>query len=262
MAMIIIGVVLMLAAIAGFFYMQHTKKELFAMIGTQTFPIPELERLKGVSDELGAGGGFRKAAEVVGAAHPRPEGLLTAEISKTECVWYRYRVDRQYEHVENRNGRRHYSKRTEKVADHASSAGFAVVDEDGRTIGVDPGGTRLDSAEQSVSRFEPHHGGNGGGELFGIKLPNFLGRGDGTIGFDYKEWIIRPGRRLYILGEVHDKIGPLVIGKPEQDGHFIISTRSEAELRGSRRKRHKLIAISVIAVAVIGVALLAAGIIF
>jgi hypothetical protein len=67
---------------------------------------------------------------------------------------------------------------------------------------------------------------------FRVKLPDFLNTGENsTIGFEYKESLIRPGRRLYILGEVHDTIGPLVIGKPEQQGHFIIAGRTEDELR-------------------------------
>src|SRR3954453_7046758 len=105
----IFGVLLLVASGAGFWYMRATKRELHAMIGTETLSIPELEDLRRISDELGSRGGFRKTAEIVGAAHPRPEGPLAAEISKTPCVWYRYRVDRQYEHVEYRDGRRRRS---------------------------------------------------------------------------------------------------------------------------------------------------------
>jgi E3 Ubiquitin ligase len=256
----IVGGLLVAAAVAGFFYMRHTKSELHAMIGTETLSIPELEDLRKISDELGARGGFRKVTEVVGAAHPRPEGPLTAEISKTECVWYRYRIDRQYETVEYRDGKRYRSKRTEKVAEHTSFDGYALIDEQGRTIGVDPNGTNPDGVEQTVRRFEPHHGGGRPVEVFGFRLPDFVSSGnDSTIGYDYSEWVIRPGRRLYILGEVHDRIGPLVIGKPEGQGHFLISTRTEDELRASRITRHKLLAAGVIVGALAGVALVVAG---
>ncbi|WP_216210360.1 E3 ubiquitin ligase family protein [Amycolatopsis aidingensis] len=258
----IIGVLLIGAAVAGFFFMRHTKSELHAMIGTETLTIPQLEDLRKVSDELGATGGFRRTAEVVGAAHPRPEGLLTAEISKTECVWYRYRIDRQYEHVEYRDGKRHRSKRTEKVAEHTSHEGYALIDDAGRTIGVDPGGTAPDGTEQTVHRFEPHHGGSGPVEVFGFRLPDFVAGGNGsTIGFDYKEWVIRPGRRLYVLGEVHDRIGPLVIGKPQGGGHFIISTRTEDELREDRVTRHRFLAVGVIIATLAGLALIVADLI-
>lgn len=257
----IAGVLLVAVAVAGFFYMRHTKSELHAMIGTETLSIPELEQLRKVSDELGAQGSFRKTAEVVGAAHPRPEGPLKAELSKTECVWYRYLVERQYETDEYRDGKRHRTKRTERVAEHTSWEGYALVDEQGRTIGIDPNGTSPDKPEQTVNRFEPHHG-DGGVELFGITLPQiFSGGGSRTIGYTYKEWVIRPGRRLYILGEVHDKIGPLVIGKPEGDGHFLISTRTEQELREDRTRRHKMLAVGVVAGTVLGLGLVVADIV-
>lgn len=256
----IAGAILIVAGVAAFFFMQHTKKELHAMIGTETLSIPELEAERTASDDLGAKGSFRKITEVIGAAHPRPEGVLTAELSKQECVWYRYTVEREYEHVEYRDGDRRTRRRTEKMADHSSNAGFAVIDEAGRTIGVDPGGERPDKPEQVIDRFEPHEGGRGSVELFGITLPSF-GGGNRTIGYKYKEWIVRPGQRLYILGEVHDKIGPLVIGKPSEDGHFIISTRSESELRKSRETQHKLLALGTVAGVVIGLGLLVAGIV-
>ncbi|TNC28760.1 E3 ubiquitin ligase family protein [Amycolatopsis alkalitolerans] len=258
----ILGLVLIAAAVGGFFWMQSTKRELHAMIGTETLSIPELEDLRRISDELGARGGFRKTAEVLGAAHPRPEGLLTAEISKIPCVWYRYRVERQYEHVEYRDGRRHTSKRTEKVADHTSSEGYALIDEAGRTIGVAPDGTKPEGAEQSVNRFEPYRGGDQPVELFGLRLPGFLaGNRDSTIGFEYSEWLIRPGTRLYILGEVHDIIGPLVIAKPQEKGHFLIAAKTEQELRADRTRRHKLLAAGVLVAFFAGVALTVVGII-
>ena len=244
--MLIIGIVLIVASGVGFYFMRNAQKRLHAMIGTETLTIPQLEEARKISDELGSRGGFRKVAEVVGAAHPRPEGLLTAELSKTECVWYRYQVERQYEDVEYRDGHRRTTKRTETVAEQTSFDGYALIDEAGRTIGVDPNGTNPDGVEQTVSRFEQPQNNPGQVELFGIKLPNFFGSNNSTIGFEYKEWVIRPGRRLYILGEVHDKIGPLVIAKP-QEGPFIISNRTEDELRASATKQHNLFRIGVLA---------------
>jgi E3 ubiquitin ligase len=258
--MLIIGIVLIVASVVGFFFMRNAQKRLHAMIGTETSTIPELEDQRRISDELGARGGFRKVAEVVGAAHPRPEGLLTAEISKTQCVWYRYQVERQYEDVEYNNGHRRTVKRTETVAEQTSFEGYALIDEAGRTIGVDPNGTNPDGVEQTVSRFEQPQNNPGQVEMFGIKLPNFFGNNGGTIGFEYKEWVIRPGRRLYILGEVHDKIGPLVIAKP-QDGPFIISNRTEDELRASATQQHNLLRIGVLVAFALGVVLTVLGIV-
>lgn len=257
MAFVVLGVLLVLAAVAGFFFMQSTKKELHAMIGTETLPIPEIEEQRAISDGLGGRGGFRKVCEVVGSAHPGPGGPLVAEVSKTECVWYRYRVDRQYEHVTYRDGKRHTSKRTEKVTDFTSAGGYALIDQQGRTIGLDPSGKAPEGPEQTVDRFEPYRGGDQGMELFGLRLP--VGNRDSTLGYHYKEWLIRPGAQMFVLGEVHDRNGPLVIGKPSGAGHFIVSTHTEEELRASRVNRHKFLAIGVIATFVLGIVVLVAG---
>jgi len=250
----IAGLVLIAAGVAAFFFMQHTKRELHAMIGTETFTIPELEDQRKISDDLGAKGSFRKSAEVVGAAHPPPSGARTSELSKTECVWYRYTVEREYEHTEYRDGKRHTRRRTEKLTDHQSNNGFAIIDEAGRTIGVDPGGERPDRPEQVVDRFEPHEGGRSSVELFGVRLPSF-GGGNRTIGYKYKEWVVRPGQRLYVHGEVHDRKGPLIIGKPSEGGFFIISTRTEGELRKAHETKHKFLAAGSIAGVLIGLGL-------
>ena len=181
---------------------------------------------------------------------------FVSELSKTECVWYRYEVKRHYEHVHYHNGQRRKTKRKDVVAQHTSWEGYALRDDQGVLIGVDPNGTAPDRPEQVVSRFEPHRG--QGPNIFGIQLPNIFDT-SGTIGYEYTEWVVRPGHRLYILGEVHDKIGPLVIGKPEQDGHFIISTRSEDELRKNRSQLHKWLSVGVLVAAPVGLVLVVLG---
>ena len=253
--MIVIGIVLLAAAVGGFFYMRHTRGELHAMIGAETLPVSELEMLRSASDEVGGQGHFRKQCEVVGVAHPRPEGLLVSEISGTECVWYRYVVKRRFQYVEWKDGRRETRTKTDQIAEHTSWQGYALRDDQGVLIGVDPNGTRPDRAEQVVKRFEPsrHEPPRNLAQKLGEL---FFSAPSETLGYEYEEWVIRPGQRLYVLGEVHDKIGPLVIGKPEGDGYFIVSTRTEQELRKSRRGRHTLLAFGVPAVAVLGLVVL------
>jgi len=251
--LLLVGVALLAVAAFGFWRMRIARDQLHTMIGTTTSTIPELEELRRISDELGAKGGFRKTTEVVGAAHPRPAGVLTAELSKTPCVWYRYRVRRKYYYY--RDGKRR--EKWETVAEHESGEGYALIDDEGRTIGVAPHGTSPEGAEKSVDSYRPESDGAAG--FLGLRLPGFSSR-RGTAGHKYEEWIIRPGTRMYILGEVHDIIGPLVIAKPQDGGHFIIAAKSEEELRADRRRRHRLFAIGVVVAFLAGLGLLGAGI--
>lgn len=261
-APLIIGGVLVLGGIAGIVYAKRLRDRVHAMIGAETLPIPELEQRRSVSDEVAGKGQFRHVCEVVGTAHPNPQGPLTSEITKSECVWHRHKVQRRYRHVSHdSNGRRRTSQRTETVAEHTSHQGYALRDATGTLIGVDPNGTDPDAVEQAVNRFEPYQGGGGGGGdgILGV-LGSLVRTGrDDTIGYEYTEWVIRPGTPLYILGEVHDKIGPLVIGKPAGDDPFIISTRSEQELRSSTGRTQLLCAWGGAAGILVGIGLLIAG---
>jgi hypothetical protein len=258
MLLLVIGIVLLVVVVIAFFFMRSAKNELQDMVAADKLPVSELETLRKASDEVGAQGAFRRKSAIVGAAHPRPEGPLISEFSKTECVWYRYRVERDYEQVQSRGDRQEVRRNTEKVAEHTSWEGYALRDDAGVLIGVDPSGTQPDGTEEVVNRYEPAR--SELPDLFGVRLPRLFDRG-GTIGYRYKEWVIRPERRLYILGEVHDKIGPLVIGKPEQGGHFIISTRSEDELRRNRQQMHQVLKIGILIIGPIGIILTVLGVV-
>jgi hypothetical protein len=67
---------LIVAAVAGFFVTRSRKQNLRVIIGAERLSIAQLEQLRGVSDELGAQSGFRKVDEVVGAAHHSPAVTL------------------------------------------------------------------------------------------------------------------------------------------------------------------------------------------
>jgi E3 Ubiquitin ligase len=66
-----------------------------------------------------------------------------------------------------------------------------------------------------VDRFEERpHGLNDSFavSLSGINLPAC--GGNSTLGYQYKEWVVRSGQRVYLLGEASDRSGQLVMGKP------------------------------------------------
>lgn len=254
--MVVIGVALLVAAGAGWYFMRRTRDELHAMIGTSTSTVSELEEQRRTAGELGGRAGFRQQCELVGSAHPRPEGLLVSELSRAECVWYRYRVEREFrEQRHDTNGNTRRQRKKEKIAEHTSHEGYALRDGNGELIGIDPNGAPPDHPEQVVDRFEPHA--PEGPRMFGVQLPSFFDFSN-TIGYHYKEWVIWPEQQLYVLGEAHDKIGPLVVAKPPK-GSFVISTRSEEELRADRRTRHKWLRAGVLAGVPLGIALIVAG---
>lgn len=253
------GLIVLIGGAICLYLAVRAQREVHAMLAAETLSVPELERLRGISDELGARGGFRKVAEVVGAAAPGPEGLLRAEMSGAESVWHAQRVQRHYTETDtDADGDSRTTRRTETVAQHFSSPAFTVV-RDGHAIVVDHDGRRLDGAEQVVDRFEQAHDARRGGFLgaLGDLLDN-----DDTIGFQYTEWVVRPGTPLYVLGEVHDRGGALVIGPPtDRSQHFVVSTRSEEELTAHTRRHQRLMARIGAGVVLLGLVLVALAII-
>jgi hypothetical protein len=225
------------------------------MAAAETLTCAQLREQAGTMGELGSAGSFRKVCEVVGTARPGPDGAATATVSKVACVWHRNVVTRRYQRYVNRSdGKRRLERGSEVVSTFASSAPFTVSDDSGSVL-VSPDGAAVDRPERVHSEFRQ---GSGTGSLTAMGITINLGSLDGTIGFKTEEWAIRPGTRLYVLGEVTDQDGELRFGKPEK-GRFIISTRSEAELT-SRARRLQRVAMGAAAVtAAGGLALLVAA---
>lgn len=259
--MLIAGVVLILiAAGAAFFAHQERGKARTATL-TETLSCGDVATLsKGVADEVG-GGNFTQRCEAVGAAQPGPQGLVDAPESKVDAVWVRTKVIHKYwEMVETkRDGRTHRDRqeREETVSENTSIAPFGLADDTG-TVLVHPDGAEIDRPEQVVDRFEQRtEVEQGGGGLLNTLLR--ATKDSGTLGFQHQEWIIRPGTRLYVQGEVADRTGELVFAKPRDKGTFFVSTRSEDEIVGEAERNAKLAGIGAIVAVVAGVVLLIAG---
>lgn len=97
--MVLIGILLVVAGVAGFVFAHRTRAEVHAMIGAETLPVADLDQLHVTAVEIAGPGGFRRVCEVVGTAVAGPAGPLTAELSGTACMWHRHRVQRRYRHV-------------------------------------------------------------------------------------------------------------------------------------------------------------------
>lgn len=255
-ALLIIGVILIAAGVAGFFFAQRARRHLHAMIGAETLPVAEITERHRTALEIAGSGGFGEVLEVVGAAAPGPEGPLVAEFSKQSCVWHRHEIKRRYKDTRREsNGRTRTTQRTETVASLESSQPFGVTDQSG-TIVVQADGANVDRPEKVVSRFERARPDRAQIEVFGIQLSGW--NRDDTIGYEYTEWILRPGARLYVHGLVSDHTGQLAFGKPD-DGPFVVSTRTEQDLRKSTGLRQKLFAFGGLAAIVVGVVLVVIG---
>lgn len=192
--------------------------------------------------------------EVAGAATPGPRGPLTAPLSGTPCVWYRTRITRSYRKWErDSNGNRREVTGTNTVYERQSSDPFVISDVSGQ-VPLHPADGRPDGAERVLSERE-YAPGPMARKAKGAGARD-LDAGPGRTRYHrYEEWVIRPGTNLYVLGAVRGSAGGadgIAIRKP-RNSPFIISTRSERELRQALRTR-SLVGYALGAVTLIGTA--------
>lgn len=255
--MLIVGILLLVgAAVLGVLGWQARRK-LKAMITAETHSVGDLMAMRDAATQAAGPGSFRYRCEVVGAAQAHPNGALQAQMTGTECVWHRHVVTHKYWVMErDSKGRRRRRNRSEKVAEHSSELHFGVRDATG-VIAVDPNGAAPDAPEKVLERFEK--GRNRAKQGPHVQIGDFtlnLGSGGArTIGYRYEEWVLRPQRHLYVLGEVVDQGGALVVAKPSE-GPYVISTRNEEQLLASETKKRTWFTVGAVAAAVAGAVVL------
>ena len=259
MTYVIIGGVLLLAAVGLWFGSRSQKKKLGEIRMTQTSTAAELADLAAaVAKDIGAGS-FNQISEVKGTiecAEP-----LTSELSQTRCVYYSMSVTREYEETywekDDKGNRVQRTRRgSESVAGNTRQVTFQVRDSTG-TIAVDPQGASIGD-EKVFSEFKQGDM-RGPGQRFGsfsFDPGSFVSAtGRRTIGYRFEESAIPLGRPIYVLGEAVDSDGRLRIRKPDKKGaSFIVSLKSEEQLVQSARSSAKGLVVAAVIAAVLGVA--------
>ncbi len=246
--MIVIGGILIVAGSMLFVMYFRSKTRLQEMSAAENYTAASLQDIwKGVAEEIGTGS-FEQAAEVNGVIEC--DQPLTSEIGKQACVHYRMSVEREYEEdyeeeyterdsatgEDVKKTRRGTRKGSDSVSSNTRSTRFMVRDNTG-TILVDPDGANID-VEQVVDRFEPHTSSGGTISFKGFSFSVGAAADSArrrTLGYRFREWILPPGKNVYILGAASDRTGELLLQKPREKGKFLISLKSEEELMASAK---------------------------
>lgn len=252
------------AAVAGvlaLFKARQASRNVANLLAVESSTTAVLHQMHQNATEAAGPGAYRERVEVAGVVVAGPGGLLTSEISKTECVWHQHKVTRHYEHVRRDNeGRRRVEKRKEKVANNRTRESFLLRDDHGEVLVVPT--DNVQQARKTVSEFRPETQGGTGAQVslgsFSLSLP--AGDRGGTVGYQYDEWVLTPGTRVFVAGEAVDRDGRLEIRAPEDD-RILITTRSEEEVLADHGQEAKLATFGGYGLLVAAVALLVAGIV-
>lgn len=249
------------AAVIGLF---ETRKRR-SRAQTETLACSDLTRREG---EAGGPGSFKTVCEVTGRAAPGPDGALAAPFSKGDCVWHRSVVTHHYwETKRDRDGDRRRAELQEVVSEQQSQDPFLIDDGTG-TILVEPSAERPEGAPKVHRHFEKDEEAAAKGYPALASLGNLVtqvagasvvfGKSGGTLGYEFEEWVVRSGDRLYVLGEATNEGGRLVM-RAAADGDFVISLSSEEELARESLSTERLLYGGSAVLAALGAGLLTAG---
>jgi hypothetical protein len=239
MALVIVGVLLIVAAVVLYFVSQSNTRLATAAGTTELSSLGDLKTLhQKVSGEVG-GGLFNQQVGLQGRIEC--DQPLQSELSGAACVAYRFRVERRWEEdYEERdaegNLRRETRSGSDTVASNDRHTPFWLNDGSERLL-VTPDGAKMDM-ETVVDRFEQ---GNPGGMLqfgnFQFDLGNLSMDRRRLTGYHYHEEVLPVGRTVYVLGAASDDGGTLGIAKNrEGKAPFLISFKTRDQVVSSARQ--------------------------
>jgi hypothetical protein len=163
-------------------------------------------------------GGLKRGVRAVVGTAGGPETKST--VNNEPCVWHRHTVRHQQTRTRtNRQGRSRRSSRSRRVADVSSTGAFQLVGPE-QAITVLPTNMLVHRPQRRASRILP------GIASKPIPASTELFSGAAVVNaYHHREWIIRTGTPLYILGEVAGR-GPRVAIRRPAKGLHLISTCS------------------------------------
>jgi len=239
MVVYIIGIALIGLAVGLFIGRKKQEEKLYQIKATETLTAAALsQEATDVAEGMGEKGSYNKLTEVKGVI--RCDQPLTSELAQAQCVNYSMSVTRKWEEKyweKDSNGNQVQKTRqgSDVVASNERSVPFYVQDATGK-MKINPEGAEM-IREKSYSQFVP---GDPRGPSVQIGKFKFdfgsvvIGSGRRTVGYSYEESIIPLNKDIYVLGEATDSGGELKIQKPSEKGkRFIISVKSEEELKRS-----------------------------
>ncbi|NEQ30992.1 MAG: hypothetical protein F6K04_08305 [Leptolyngbya sp. SIO4C5] len=224
----VIGIILLIVGIVLFFVQRQQKSRAFSLKSARRVTVAELGKTaEAIAAEIG-GGDWRDYVKLWGQIEaPQP---LVSELKQTPCVYYSFKVQREYEETVTTkdaegNTQRKTERRSETVASNQQSVPFYLQDDTGK-IWVDPDQAEIETVS-GLNEFRP--GDPSAGMLQMGKFSLTLGQSDRrTLGYRYTEAVLPAERKILVVGEVSDHTGTLTLGKPTQtDKKYIISLKTD-----------------------------------
>ncbi|NES81622.1 MAG: hypothetical protein F6K10_09555 [Moorea sp. SIO2B7] len=224
MIIFIIAFILLLIAVSLVFQRRDVLNEIRAIKMTKTSTVKELQDISySIKNELGIAGAFKEQVEIKGIIHSN--NPITAELSKRPCVYARTQVMEKYKKTYYDDGERKTREGFNTLADNTLQINFYLEDGTGK-IQVNPNEAEIELIEV-VNRYELNNN------------QSTQGSDDKRIlGYQYNEWILPLDMKVYVLGEISDSEGKLVIQKPlDNQSQFLITHKSEEQVLQEKQSK-------------------------
>lgn len=227
---------------------KDTRTQRSRLLITETSTTALVRELAAAASAAAGAGSYAERVELEGVAVPGPRGLLTSELSATECLWHRHKVTRKYTEIDHdRDGNRRTRNKEQVVTDNQTKDPFLLRDEHGEIILIPT--ARVHGPRKAVSEFRPS--GHRDSDRTGISLGSFSlslpGSSNGeTLGYEYEEWVLLPETRIFVAGEATDRGGELEVRGPKGEDKMLISTKSEdaiLDAHADEAKKYALVAV-------------------
>ncbi len=228
--MFVIGLILFFIAVWILSQRQGVLSEIRGIKSVETSTIEELLDIgNSIKKELGSVGAFQEQVKVKGTIHSNKP--ITAELSKRPCVYARTQVLEKYEETYSEEGKRKTRHGSTTLTDNTLQINFELEDSS-RQISINPNGAEIEP-KQVVNRQELNN-----------NPSSQESNGKRILAYQYNEWILPLDEMVYVLGEIRDSEGELVIQKPlDNQSQFLITHQSEEQLlqeKQSKARKHNV----------------------
>lgn len=264
MFFLVVGVILLVVAIALFFTQKSQANKAFSLQSAQSLTPGAMKSMaEAIADDIG-GGNWREYVKVWGAI--KCERPLQSPLKSADCVFHKTTVTWEYEESVTKTdseGKRttETEKKSETLSTDRQSVPFWIQDETG-VVQVDPEDGDLDTIDV-VNEFQPEQprGGLLSFGSFSLDISPYARQaGRRTLGYRYREAILPLNRKALVVGMVSDHTGELVIQKPlKSDKKFIISLKNDEALTQSAKQGAQRAFYGMVGCGVLGVIFIVLG---
>jgi hypothetical protein len=232
--MIFVGIFFLIISTTLFFARRNQQHRSFSLKSARPVTAAELEEMaQAIAAEIG-GGDWRDYVKLRGTV--QAESPLMSKLAEKSCVYYSYRVEREYEETvkekdANGNLKTVTERKSETISSDRQSLPFTLADQSGQVL-IDPDSANIE-AIQVANEFLP--GEPPGGHLtfgaFSRTLSTQHPSNQRTLGYRLQESVLPTGQIVSVVGAVSDHTGIVTIKKPlKPNHHYIISLKTDEDL--------------------------------